>query len=126
MTEQEVIDWMDEFLTGEKPRRTTFGMIRADIMEYGFDGFLSLSPEIIIESYRQVADEITQEAVDDFRALFNQEKELDELGLGQSFRLNPPASMQAMRDGMADVLESIVLYVEVQRIANTLIQEDEE
>ena len=80
----------------------------------------------IIESYRQVADEITQEAVDDFRALFNQERELDELGLEQSFRLNPPASMQAMRDGMADVLESIVLYVEVQRIANTLIQEDEE
>ena len=125
MTEQEVIEWMETYLQGEKSRSTTFGMIRADIMDYGFDGFLDLPPETIIESYLQVTDEITQEAVDDFKAMFNQEIDLDSLGIDQSFRLNPPQTMQAMRDGMTDIMKSLMLYIEVQRMANTLIEHEE-
>ena len=125
MTEQEVIEWMKTYLQGEKPRSTTFGMIRADIMDYGFKGFLDLPPETVIESYMSVTDEITQDAVDDFKALFNQEQDLDSLGIDQSFRLNPAQSMQAIRDGMTDIMKSLMLYVEVQRMANTLIEHEE-
>lgn len=125
MTEQEVMEWMEKYLEGEKHRSTTFGMIRADIMDYGFKGFLDLPPETVIESYREVTDEITQEAVDDFKAMFNQEQDLDSLGIDQSFRLNPPQTMQAMRDGMTDIMKSLMLYIEVQRMANTLLEHEE-
>ena len=119
------MEWMEKYLQGEKHRSTTFGMIRADIMDYGFQGFLDLPPETVIESYLQVTEEITQEAVDDFKALFNQEQDLDGLGIEQSFRLNPPQTMQAMRDGMTDVMKSLMLYIEVQRMANTLLEHEE-
>jgi len=125
MTEQEVMKWMETYLEATMPERTALGMIRADIDEYGFDAFLELPPETIIESYLVVADEVTQDAVDDFKALLSQEMELDELGLEQSFRLNPSESMQAMKNGMTDIMKSLMLYIDAQRMANNLIQSHE-
>ena len=124
MTEQEVIKWMETYLQGTMPERTALGMIKADIDEVGFESFLELPPETIIESYLVVADEVTQDAVDDFKALFSQESELDELGIGQSLRLNPSESMQALRNGMTDIMKSLMLYIEVQRMANTLVEHE--
>ena len=125
MTEQEVIKWMETYLQGTMPERTALGMIKADLDEVGFDTFLQLPPETIIESYLVVADEVTQDAVDDFKALFSQENDLDELGIGQSLRLNPSESMQALRNGMTDIMKSLMLYIEVQRMANTLVEHEE-
>jgi|TARA_R100000479_G_scaffold146138_1_gene81565 hypothetical protein len=125
MTEQEVMEWMEGYLEATMPKRTALGMIKADIKEYGFDTFLELPPETIIESYLFVADEVTQDAVDDFKALLSQERELDDLGLEQSFRLNPSESMQAMKNGMTDIMKSLMLYIEVQRMANNLIESHE-
>lgn len=124
MTEQEVMEWMESYLEGKRPRPTTLGMIRADIMEHGFSGFLELPPEAVIESYMSAAEEVTQDAVDDFKAMFNQELDLDSLGVDQSFRVNPPDTMQAMRDGMTDIMKSLMLYMEVQGMANALIQHE--
>jgi len=31
----------------------------------------------------------------------------------------------ALRNGMSDIMQSMLLYVDVQRMANTLIEEDE-
>ena len=125
MTEQEVMNWMETYLEATMPERTALGMIKADIDEYGFDTFLELPPETIIESYLVVADEVTQDAVDDFKALLSQEMELDELGLEQSFRLNPSESMQAMKNGMTDIMKSLMLYIDTQRMANNLIESHE-
>lgn len=125
MTEQEVMKWMETYLEATMPERTALGMIKADIDEYGFDAFLELPPETIIESYLVVADEVTQDAVDDFKALLSQETELDELGLEQSFRLNPSESMQAMKNGMTDIMKSLMLYIDAQRMANNLIESHE-
>ena len=125
MTEQEVIKWMETYLQGTMPERTALGMIKADLDEVGFDTFLQLPPETIIESYLVVADEVTQDAVDDFKALFSHENDLDELGIGQSLRLNPSESMQALRNGMTDIMKSLMLYIEVQRMANTLVEHEE-
>ena len=125
MTEQQVIEWMECYLSATMPERTALGMIKADINEVGFDTFLQLPPETIVESYLDVADEVTQDAVDDFKALLSQENELDELGIEQSMRINPSESMQALRNGMTDIMKSLMLYIEVQRMANTLLEHEE-
>ena len=125
MTEQQVIEWMECYLSATMPERTALGMIKADINEVGFDTFLQLPPETIVESYLDVADEVTQDAVDDFKALLSQEIELDELGIEQSMRINPSESMQALRNGMTDIMKSLMLYIEVQRMANTLVEHEE-
>lgn len=125
MTEQQVIEWMECYLSATMPERTALGMIKADINEVGFDTFLELPPETIVESYLDVADEVTQDAVDDFKALLSQENELDELGIEQSLRINPSESMQALRNGMTDIMKSLMLYIEVQRMANTLVEHEE-
>tara|TARA_R100001230_G_C5616049_1_gene126520 strand:- start:11 stop:388 length:378 start_codon:yes stop_codon:yes gene_type:complete len=125
MTEQQVIEWMECYLSATMPERTALGMIKADINEVGFDTFLQLPPETIVESYLDVADEVTQDAVDDFKALLSQENELDELGIEQSMRINPSESMQALRNGMTDIMKSLMLYIEVQRMANTLVEHEE-
>ena len=116
---------METYLQGTMPERTALGMIKADLDEVGFDTFLQLPPETIIESYLVVADEVTQDAVDDFKALFSQENDLYELGIGQSLRLNPSESMQALRNGMTYIMKSLMLYIEVQRMANTLVEHEE-
>ena len=125
MTEQQVIEWMECYLSATMPERTALGMIKADINEVGFDTFLQLPPETIVESYLDVADEVTQDAVDDFKALLFQENELDELGIEQSLRINPSESMQALKNGMTDIMKSLMLYIEVQRMANTLVEHEE-
>ena len=125
MTEQQVIEWMECYLSATMPERTALGMIKADINEVGFDTFLQLPPETIVESYLDVADEVTQDAVDDFKALLFQENELDELGIEQSMRINPSESMQALKNGMTDIMKSLMLYIEVQRMANTLVEHEE-
>ena len=125
MTEQQVIEWMECYLSATMPERTALGMIKADINEVGFDTFLQLPPETIVESYLDVADEVTQDAVDDFKALLSQENELDELGIEQSMRINPSESMQALKNGMTDIMKSLMLYIEVQRMANTLVEHEE-
>ena len=125
MTEQQVIEWMECYLSATMPERTALGMIKADINEVGFDTFLQLPPETIVESYLDVADEVTQDAVDDFKALLFQENELDELGIEQSLRINPSESMQALKNGMTDIMKSLMLYIEVQRMANTLLEHEE-
>ena len=126
MTEKEIMTWMEEYLEGDNARKSALMMIQADIEEHGFETFLELPPETIISEYISVSEEVTQESVDDFRAMFNQELELAELGLEQSFKLNPPATMAAMRNGMTDIMKSLLLYVETQRMANALMETNEQ
>ena len=126
MTEKEIMTWMEEYLKGEGARKSALMMIQADIEQYGFETFLEMPPETVISEYITVSEEVTQEAVDDFRAMFNQELELAELGIEQSFKLNPPATMAAMRNGMTDIMKSLLLYVETQRMANTLMETNEQ
>ena len=117
---------MEEYLEGNSARKSALMMIQADIEQYGFETFLEMPPETVISEYIAVSEEVTQEAVDDFRAMFNQELELAELGIEQSFKLNPPATMAAMRNGMTDIMKSLLLYVETQRMANALMETNEQ
>ncbi len=125
MTQQEVMEWMETYLDGTMPEKSALGMIKQDIKEYGFDTFLEMPPETIIQSYIEISEEVTSDLVNDFRALFDQERQIEDLGLEQSMRIDPGDSMMALRNGMSDIMQSMLLYVDVQRMANTLIEEDE-
>jgi len=119
------MEWMETYLDGTMPEKSALGMIKQDIKEYGFDTFLDMPPETIIQSYIEISEEVTSDLVNDFRALFDQERQIEDLGLEQSMRIDPGDSMMALRNGMSDIMQSMLLYVDVQRMANTLIEEDE-
>ena len=119
------MEWMETYLDGTMPEKAALGMIKQDIKEYGFDTFLEMPPETIIQSYIEISEEVTSDLVNDFRALFDQERQIEDLGLEQSMRIDPGDSMMALRNGMSDIMQSMLLYVDVQRMANTLIEEDE-
>lgn len=119
------MEWMETYLVGTMPEKSALGMIKQDIKQYGFETFLELPPETIIQSYIEVSEEVTKDLVNDFKALFDQEKQIEELGLDQSMRIDPGGSMMALRNGMSDIMQSMLLYIDVQRMANTLIEHDE-
>lgn len=125
MTETEVIKWMENYLDGTAAEKSAMGMIRADINEHGFQTFLEMPPETIIATYLSVSEEISQELVDSFTTMFTQEQDLEDLGIEQSFKLDPAESVVAMRNGMTDIMRSLLCYVDVQRMANALIEENE-
>lgn len=126
MTQQEVIEWMEKYLDGTKAETSALGMIKADIAEHGFETWIELPPETIIYTYIEVSEEISQELLDSFATMFTQEKDLEELGIEQNFTLDPTECVTAMRNGMTDIMRSLLHYIDVQRMANTLIAEDEE
>ena len=126
MKEQEVMDWMERYLDGTKAETSALGMIKADIREFGFDTWLELPPETIIATYLEVSEEISQELVDSFATMFTQEQDLEDLGIEQNFTLDPTECVTAMRNGMTDIMRSLLCYVDVQRMANALITEDED
>lgn len=126
MTEQEVMNWMESYLDGTKAETSALGMIKADIAEHGFDTWLEMPPETIIHTYLEVSEEISQELVDSFTTMFAQEQDLEDLGIEQNFTLDPTECVTAMRNGMTDIMRSLLCYVDVQRMANSLITEDEE
>ena len=124
MTENEVKDWMEKYLSGTKAETSALGMIKADINEHGFETWLELPPETIVHTYLEVSEEISQELVDSFTTMFAQEQDLEELGIEQNFTLDPTECVTAMRNGMTDIMRSLLYYIDVQRMANALIHED--
>ena len=116
---------MENYLDGTAAEKSAMGMIRADINEHGFQTFLEMPPETIIATYLSVSEEISQELVDSFTTMFTQEQDLEDLGIEQSFKLDPAESVIAMRNGMTDIMRSLLCYVDVQRMANALIEENE-
>ena len=126
MTEHEVMDWMESYLSVTKAETSAKGMIKADIAEFGFDGWLHMLPENIVSSYLDVTEEISQELVDSFTTLFSQEKDLQELGIEQSMKLDPSECVSAMRNGMTDIMRSLFHYVATQRMAHILINHADE
>ena len=124
MTENEVMDWMEKYLDGTKAETSALGMIKADINEHGFETWLELPPETIVHTYLEVSEEISQELVDRFTTMFAQEQDLENLGNEQNFTLDPTECVTAMRNGMTDIMRSLLYYIDVQRMANGLIHED--
>ena len=118
MTEQQVMEWMERYLNATKVELTALGMIKADIDEHGFENWLNLPAIPIVEWYLQTTNEVATQLVHDYKTMLDQEKELDELGIKQSMRLDPVQSMDAFKSGVLDVFESLLLYLTVQEMAS--------
>tara|TARA_Y100000004_G_C8901048_1_gene406420 strand:- start:39 stop:422 length:384 start_codon:yes stop_codon:yes gene_type:complete len=118
MTETQVIDWMTKHLSeGTKPEQTALGMIMADVNEHGFDGWLNIPAVKVVEWYIETTEEVASELVNDFRVMRAQEKELSDMGISQSYTLDPDSSMEAFKDGVIDIITSLHIYLVTQELA---------
>lgn len=120
MTKLEVIEWMRENLDETPSDKSAFGMIMQDIGEFGFEAWLQIPSEAIVGSYVEVTEEVSMEMIKDIGNLLSQEKELDELGIEQSMKIETLESISGMRDGMMDIMHSMLTYLQVRRQAQTL------
>ena len=118
MTEQQVIEWMEGYLDGTKTELTALGMIKSDINEYGFQAWLDMPSIPIVESYLQATEEVATQLVEDFKAMKQVERELDDVGIEQTFVLDPESSMEAFKDGMVDIIKSLMIYLVTQEMAS--------
>lgn len=120
MTKLEVIEWMRENLDETPSDKSAFGMIMQDIGEFGFEAWLHIPSEAIVGSYIEVTEEVSMEMIKDIGNLISQEKELDELGIEQSMKIETLESISGMRDGMMDIMHSMLTYLQLRRQAQTL------
>lgn len=124
MTQEQVIDWMGDYLQGTKPEQTAYGMIMADIKEYNFDSWVQMPSIPIVESYLHATEDVASTLVNDYRAMLEQEQEIEELGLDQSMRLDPVECMDAFKDGVVDVFQSLLIYLTTQEMAQAYYEDD--
>ena len=118
MTEKQVMDWMEGYLNGTKVEITALGMIKADIDEHGFENWLVMPAIPIVEWYLQTTNEVATQLVNDYKMMLDQEKEIDELGIKQSMKLDPVQSMDAFKNGVVEVFQSLLVYLTTQEMAN--------
>ena len=104
---KEILDWMEEYLDGTNPERTALGFIKADIQEYGFDGWIDLNPEVIIDSFYETTDEMSEMLVGELKTILNQEQTLDELGIEQTMKIDQKELISSFRNGMLDIFKSM-------------------
>lgn len=112
------MEWMEDYLDGTKVELTALGMIKADIAEHGFENWLHMPAIPIVEWYLETTNEVATQLVNDYKTMLDQEKELDELGIKQSMKLDPVQSMDAFKGGVLEVFESLLLYLTVQEMAS--------
>jgi len=123
MTEQEVIEWIENYLDATNPELTAKGMILNDIKEYSFEAWLDMPDIVAVQEYLEATEEVAKELVKDYKNMLAQEQELDEMGIMQTLKIDPVQSMDAFRGGVMDVFRSLLIYLQVKEQANALYQE---
>ena len=74
---------------GTKWERTAFGFIMTDIDEFGFEDWLELPHDYVVESFLNTTYEVSNSLMSDLRTILKQEKdELEELGIEQTMRVD--------------------------------------
>jgi hypothetical protein len=123
MTEQEVIEWIEDYLDATNPELTAKGMILNDIEQYTFEVWLDMPDIVAVQEYLEATEEVAKELVKDYKNMLAQEQELDEMGIMQTLKIDPVQSMDAFRGGVMDVFRSLLIYLQVKEQANALYQE---
>lgn len=123
MTEQEVKNWIEEYLDGTTPEITAKGMIFNDIEEYSFDTWINMPDVVVVQNYLDATEEVAKELVNDYKNMLAQEDELDDMGILQSMKIDPVDSMKAFSIGVLDVFKSLLIYLQVKEQAHALYQE---
>jgi len=123
MSEQEVIEWIEDYLDATNPELTAKGMILNDINQYTFEVWIDMPDIVVVQEYLEATEEVAVELVKDYKNMLAQEQELDEMGIMQTLKIDPVQSMDAFRGGVMDVFRSLLIYLQVKEQANALYQE---
>ena len=111
------MEWMEEYLDGTKSEQTALGMILLDIDEHGFDNWIDMPAIPIVERYVQATEEVADQLVQDYSTIKDVEDIIGEAGIGQSYALKEPQSLIAFKDGIMDVMNSMLIYLTTQEMA---------
>lgn len=117
MSENEIMHWMEEFLSETGAELSALGMIRADIEEFGFESWLDLSSEFVIDSYYEVTEAVVDQVCDRFQFLFEEQTMLKEADISPEHTFDPVEAMYGVKEGFMGTFASMRHYVETQRLA---------
>tara|TARA_Y100000015_G_C2363374_1_gene76328 strand:- start:266 stop:646 length:381 start_codon:yes stop_codon:yes gene_type:complete len=123
MTQEQVMEWMEKYLDGTKAEQTALGMIQIDIAEHGFENWLRLPAIPIVEWYVSATSEVADQLIEDYQSIKGVEDIIGEAGIGQSYKLKEPASLVAFKNGVMDVVQSMLIYLTTQEMANAYYAE---
>ena len=123
MTQEQVMEWMEKYLDGTKAEQTALGMIKIDIEEHGFENWLKLPAIPIVEWYVTAIEEVADQLVEDYQSIKGVEDIIGQAGIGQSYKLKEPASLVAFKNGTMDVVNSMLIYLTTQEMANAYYAE---
>jgi hypothetical protein len=115
--EQAIVDWIEQTLIDEQNNcaKSTLGMIKCDIDEFGFQGWLRMTPERVIKSYIETVRAVSDDLVDEFSFLQDQEDLLEYLEIRKNDKLcEPKEAMRGFQKGMIDVWNSLLKYFEMK------------
>mgnify|MGYP003132229610 CR=1 FL=1 len=117
MTQKKVMEWMEKYLDGTKAEQTALGMIKADIGEHGFDNWLELPAIPIVEWYISATEEVADQLISDYNSIKGVESIIGEAGIGQSYALDDEESLIAFKEGIMDIMNSMLIYLTTQEMA---------
>ena len=117
------MEWMEKYLDGTKAEQTALGMIQIDIAEHGFENWLKLPAISIVEWYVTAIEEVADQLIEDYQSIKDVEDIIGQAGIGQSYKLKEPASLVAFKDGTMDVVNSMLIYLTTQEMANAYYAE---
>ena len=126
MTEHQVMTWMREETSNDcKYEMTGYGFALSDIDEFGFEHWLNMSPVVVSESFLQTTYDVSNMLMQDFRTIINQERALDELGVGQTMKVDQPGLVEALNSGLLDVFRALNYYFILQSEAKSMYHANE-
>lgn len=108
---------MEEFLSETGAEISALGMIKADIDEFGFESWLDLSSEFVIDSYYEVTEAVVDHVCDRFQFLFEEQVMLKDAAISIEHTFDPVEAMYGVKEGFMGTFASMRHYVETQRIA---------
>ncbi len=117
MKENDILEHLQCMISNDTSDKTAFGFILQDVSDLGFEGWLDMPPSDVANCFYEVTEDVSSSLVDDYSTLINQEKEIDELGVEQSVRINHVECMRSLKDGILDVFKSMKTYYELQEFA---------
>ena len=126
MNREQIMEWIElELSSGGNAEKTAWGMIALDVDTFGFESWLMLNHEAVVDSFREATYETSKSLCEDFEAALQQERMLDNLSIEQSYRLNPSESIKAYTNGVNDIFLALSRYLEFQSTAQALYEPTE-
>lgn len=95
----------------------------ADLIEYGFEYWSQWDADDVVEAVRKIADEFTQEIVDDTEAAVQMDNMLDDANLDTSENIDMLQALKGMRQGLLDLMvvaeHYLIIHEEVVKSCNS-------